>query len=86
MSRCEIERTLGDVDATLLRAKQEAVKFGSVWDGDVDRGRYVLRTPLGTVEGTYTVSDRRIRFLIEKKPGIVPCVLIERVLDRFLSS
>lgn len=87
MARCTIERTLGDVGATLVRAKREADKFGSVWDGDVERGAYVLRTPLGTVEGTYTVSpERRILFLVEKKPGIVPCALIERILDQFLRA
>jgi hypothetical protein len=87
MARCTIERTLGDVGATLVRAKREADKFGSVWDGDVEKGAYVLRTPLGTVEGTYAVDgDKLIRFLVEKKPAIVPCALIERILDQFLRA
>jgi hypothetical protein len=86
MSLCRIERTIDDVSETLARAKQEAVKFGSVWEGDVDRGHYVLRTPLGAIEGTYTVRSGTASFLIEKKPVIVPCALIKRVLDEFLRA
>lgn len=86
MSRCRIERELRDVGETLARAKREAAKFGSVFDGDVERGSYVLRTPLGTVEGTYSVARATVCFLVEKKPAIVPCALIERVLDQFLAT
>lgn len=84
MSLDPIERELRDVAGTLARAKQEAVKFGSVFEGDTERGYYTLRTPLGTLEGTYTVQGRVVRFVIEKKPRIVPYALIERVLDQFL--
>jgi len=86
MSRCRIERTLDDVSETLVRAKQEAAKFRSVFTGDVEKGEYVLRTPLGTIEGTYSVRSTTVCFLVEKKPAIVPCALIERVLDQFLAD
>ncbi len=69
---------------TLARAKREAAKFHSRWDGDETGGDYTLRTPLGTIEGTYAVRDAMIVFSIAKKPAIVPCGLIERVLDQFL--
>lgn len=69
---------------TLERAKREAAKFGSRWNGDVERGDYTLRTPLGTVEGTYSVTGSTICFSIAKKPMVIPCSLIERVLDQFL--
>ena len=36
------------------------------------------------IVGTYTVTGNVIRFLIEKKPRVVPIALIERVLDQFL--
>jgi hypothetical protein len=86
MSRCRIERKLADVSESLERAKKEADKFRSVFEGDVEKGHYVLRTPVGTIEGTYTVSDGTICFLIEKKPTVVPCMVIERVLDEFLRA
>jgi len=86
MSLEPIERKLSDVAGALARAKNEAVKFGSVFEGDAERGHYALRTPLGTLEGTYTVRDSVIRFVIEKKPRIIPYALIERVLDQFLRA
>ena len=86
MSRCRIERELHDVGESLARAKAEAEKFRSTFEGDAVKGDYVLRTPLGTVEGTYTVADHTVCFRIEKKPLIVPCALIERVLDEFLRA
>ncbi len=84
MSALEIKRRLADVSRTLVRAKQEAVKFGSVWNGDEAGGSYLLRTPLGTLEGSYTVTGSDVVFVVEKKPRIVPNVLIEKVLDEFL--
>lgn len=86
MSGCRIERKLGDVSATLVRAKKEADKFHSRWDGDERGGDYTLRTPLGTIEGTYAITDDTVCFLIEKKPRVIPCGLIERVLDQFLRA
>jgi hypothetical protein len=89
MSRCRIERGLddfGEVSDTLARAKAEAAKFGSVFTGDVERGEYALRTPLGAIEGTYAVTDSTVCFLVERKPALVPCALIERVLDQFLAQ
>jgi len=86
MSACVIERELGDVSMALSRAKAECVKFRSTWEGDEAAGHYVLRTPLGTVRGTYSVAAKQIRFAIESKPRIVPCVLIARVLDEFLKG
>jgi len=84
MARCRIERELDDVGGTLERARAECVKFKSLWDGDEEGGRYVLRLPVGTIEGTYAVNGRVVLFLVEKKPRVVPCRLIEAVLDRFL--
>ncbi|MCB9596231.1 MAG: hypothetical protein H6719_26145 [Sandaracinaceae bacterium] len=84
MSRCLIERDLEDVNATLVRARAECDKFRSLWVGDDTGGHYKLRTPLGSIEGTYTVDGKHVCFQVEKKPRIVPCALIERVLDEFL--
>ena len=81
-----IERTLADVPRALDRARAEAKKFGSTWEGDTERGRYDLRTPLGRLTGTYTVVEQRITFAIDQKPMIVPRALIERVLDAFLRA
>lgn len=91
-----IRRRLVDVALTLARAKNEAAKFRSRFDGDLSEGSYTLRTPLGTLEGIYTVvAEPRagdepvagtVEFVVQKKPMIVPGALIEAVLDRFLAQ
>jgi hypothetical protein len=86
MTGCRIERKLSEVPLTLARAKKEAEKFRSRWDGDETGGDYTLRTPLGTIEGTYSLKDAVVVFSIAKKPTLIPCGLIERVLDQFLKS
>lgn len=86
MSLDPIERKLSNVAETLARAKMEAAKFGSVFEGDTERGHYTLRTPLGTLEGTYSVENSVVRFIIDKKPRVVPFALIEKVLDQFLRA
>lgn len=79
-----ILRRLDDPSGTVVRAKAEAKKFGSTWEGDGERGTYRLRTPLGGIEGHYFVTDSVVTFVVEKKPMVVPLALIERVLDEFL--
>lgn len=87
MSRCRIERTLRSPSETLERAKRETAKFGGTFEGDVVRGgHYRIKTPMGTIEGTYTVSGSVVCFEVASKPALVPCGLIETVLDRFLGA
>lgn len=81
-----IERKLGDMTSLLARARQEAAKWGSTFEGDADEGRYTFRTPMGAIEGTYTVTRGTIRFVLEKKPRLLPQAVIERVLDEFLGT
>ncbi len=86
MSLLRIERELVDIGETLARAKAESRKFRSDWNGDAEQGNYVLRTPLGTIAGTYSVEARTVCFLVKRKPWIIPGALIERVLDEFLRA
>lgn len=81
-----IERKLGDMTSLLARARQEAAKWGSTFEGDADEGRYTFRTPMGAIEGTYTVTRGTIRFVLDKKPRLLPQTVIERVLDEFLGT
>ncbi len=86
MSRCEIVRTVRDGEAALALAKRETEARGGTFEGTLERGRYVMKTPLGPVEGTYEAKGNEVRFLVEKKPMVVPCALIGTILDQFLSK
>lgn len=84
MSRCTIERELSAPSEALEGAKREAAKYGSRFEGDTERGTYVLRTPLGPITGVYLVDGTTVRFEVQKKPAIVPCRMIEGILDQLL--
>ena len=89
MPECRVERTLPDdlvLGLILDRAKRESAKWGSTFEGDLQRGAFRMKTPLGPVEGTYVAQERVIAFTIERKPRLVPCALIERILDEFLRA
>ena len=83
-TRCLVERTPGDLHGALERAKTRTRDHGGVWEGDIEAGSYVLKTPLGSVTGTYNVNDGTVRFAISGKPRLVPCSLIAGVIDQFI--
>ena len=84
--RCLIERTPADLTGALEHAKTETLSHGGVWEGDIEAGSYVLKTPLGSITGTYTVADDTVTFAISGKPRLVPCSLIASVIDQFVSA
>ncbi len=83
-SRCLVERTPADLHDALEQAKTATRDHGGVWEGDVDAGSYVLKTPLGSVTGTYSVEGGTVQFAISGKPRLVPCSLIAGVIDQFI--
>lgn len=86
MSVLRIERHVPDVHGTIERARKECLKFRSLWEGDDEKGRFVIRTHFGTLEGSYSVAGNLATFVIEQKPRFLPGALIERVLDEFLRA
>ena len=87
MSGCRIERTLKSPSETLERAKRETAQYGGTFEGDVVRGgHYRIKTPMGWIEGTYTMTGSVVCFDVASKPALVPCALIASVLDRFLGT
>jgi len=83
---CVFERSPTDVKGSLAHAKAETLKRGGSWEGDMTSGRYLMRTPLGAIEGTYAMSHGKVRFVVERKPALVPCALISAVIDQFITS
>jgi hypothetical protein len=84
MADCRIERTIANVGQALNRAKTETLARGGSFEGDLERGTYVMRTPLGPIEGTYSATGSSVAFVVTRKPALVPCALIARVIDQFL--
>ncbi len=85
-SSMRLERRVADLPAALERAQRETRARGGVFEGDLELGRFMMRTPLGPVEGRYTSEGTRVCFVIDRKPALLPQALIARVLDEFLRS
>jgi hypothetical protein len=41
--------------------------------GDAGSGSFAVPTPLGSVEGSYTITGQQITIQITKKPGVLGC-------------
>ncbi len=81
---CQFERPVADAKKALDHAKAETIRRGGTWEGDLDRGQYNMRTPFGSLEGTYQVVQDKVIFAIQKKPALVPCALIATIIDQFI--
>ncbi len=84
MGTCRMERTIANMSEALHRAKEGTRARGGTFEGDGTAGHFVMKTPLGVVAGSYSVTGTSVLFLVERKPTLVPCALIEQVLDQFL--
>ena len=67
-------------DNVVNRAKQEIEQTGGFFNGDSSQGRFQVKTPLGTIGGSYQVIGQEISMVIEKKPFLLSCKRIEKEL------
>jgi hypothetical protein len=86
MSAFTIERKTGSPENALARARRETVDRGGSFEGDLESGRFRMQTPLGPIDGTYSVVGDTVRFEVLRKPMLVHRMLIEGVLDQFFST
>ena len=70
----------GSPDSLLLRAQREIENTGGAFAGDNSQGNFAVKTPLGTVKGTYLMLANEISIAISKKPLLVSCNKIEKEL------
>jgi hypothetical protein len=72
-----------DLPAAIARVKALIIGEGGTFTGDVTAGRFTGPTPMGTVEGRYTVQGEAIRITITSKPMVAPCGVIESKIRRY---
>ena len=66
-----------DLPAAIARVQALIRGQGGTFAGDTAAGRFAGPTPLGPVEGRYTVHGKAIRITITSKPMLAPCGAIE---------
>ncbi len=74
-----------DVHATLARVQELIVREGGRFSGDAVAGRFSGVSPVGPVEGRYTVQGAAIRITITNKPMLAPCAAIEARIRKYFA-
>lgn len=74
-----------DLPAVLDRARRLIVGQGGQFTGDATAGRFAGASPVGPVEGRYTVHGAAIRITITSKPMLAPCGAIEARIRQFFA-
>jgi hypothetical protein len=83
MSDCRFSITFtGDPTEIVNKTKEGITKAGGKFEGDIKGGSVVMPSPVGDIEGNYTVEGQNLEIEIVKKPVFVPCSLIESELKK----
>ena len=73
----------GDMTETLEKIRTTVTSMGGSFSGDGTSGSIASQTPVGQVEGDYSISGNEITITITKKPIMVPCGMIETKMREF---
>lgn len=74
-----------DLKGAIERLQGMAHSQGGEFAGDETAGRFVAPSPLGPIEGRYTIQGAAIRVTITSKPMFVPCGTIEERIRKYFA-
>ena len=66
------------------KVKSKIESEGGTFAGDSNKGNFNLPTPVGAIEGNYSVDNNQLKIDITKKPMMLPCSMIESELNKRL--
>ena len=75
----------GPSEAILQKAKSSVESQGGSFTGDANAGNFNLSVFGNTITGSYTLQEQILNIVIEEKPFLVPCSVIESFLQKQLS-
>ena len=85
MSECSFKFKIESNPADIInKVKSKIENEGGNFTGDESEGNFNLPTPVGAIEGNYTVSENELKIDITKKPMMLPCSMIESELEKRL--
>jgi hypothetical protein len=64
------------------KAKKSVESQGGTFNGDTNGGSFELSIFGNAIIGAYTVSGQELNVVIEEKPFLVPCSMIEGFLKK----
>ena len=74
-----------DLRGTLDHVQSLIVRDGGEFSGDETAGKFSGNSPLGPIEGRYTIQGAAIRITITNKPMLAPCGAIEAKIRKYFS-
>lgn len=74
-----------DLPGTIARVCAIITREGGQFSGDETAGRFAGNSPVGLIEGRYTVQGAAIRVTITNKPMLAPCGTIEAKIRRYFA-
>jgi hypothetical protein len=74
-----------DLPAVLARVQSLIVEEGGQFAGDATAGRFSGASPVGPIEGRYTIQEASIRITITNKPMLAPCGAIEARIRKYFA-
>jgi hypothetical protein len=74
-----------DLPGVLARVESLIVGEGGQFTGDATAGRFAGTSPIGAIEGRYTVQGPVIRVTITSKPMLAPCGTIEARIRKYFT-
>ncbi len=85
MAECSFKFNIDSSPAEIInKVKLKIENEGGNFTGDENVGNFNLPTPVGAIEGNYSVGDNELKIDITKKPMMLPCSMIESELEKRL--
>ena len=86
MAECSFKFNIDSSPAEIIeKVKSKIENERGSFTGDENEGNFNLPTPVGAIEGNYSVSDNELKIDITKKPMMLPCSMIESELEKRLN-
>jgi len=85
MAECSFKFNIDSSPVEIINiVKLKIENEGGSFTGDENEGNFNLPTPVGAIEGNYSVIDNELKIDITKKPMMLPCSMIESELRKRL--
>ena len=85
MAECSFKFNIDTSPAEIInKVKSKIENERGSFTGNENDGNFNLPTPVGAIEGNYTVIDNELNIDITKKPMMLPCSMIESELEKRL--
>ena len=85
MANCNFTIEFSDTPENIIQqAKEGITKAKGEFNGDTTSGSFHISTPLGKIQGGYTIENSAITVNIEDKPMFLSCKRIETELRQFI--